>query len=123
MITNAPTLLVVQHVDREGPDLVGTLANERGMTTKILRPNRGDTLPDPSTCPNTIALVLGGPPQHQCDCVWAGAGIGEGIASVWSQDFGRHSPLVGEGANQVRSLAINVLHHQQGGGVRDQSSR
>ena len=56
------------------------------------------------------------PPQHQCDCVWAGAGIGEGIASVWSQDFDRHSPLVGDGANQVSSLAINVLDHQQGGG-------
>ena len=54
------TLLVIQHVDREGADLIGTIADERGMTIKILRPNRGDTLPDPSTCPNTIALVLGG---------------------------------------------------------------
>ena len=53
------TLLVIQHVDREGADLIGTIADERGMTIKILRPNRGDTLPDPSTCPNTIALVLG----------------------------------------------------------------
>lgn len=68
------TLLVIQHVDREGADLIGTIADERGMTIKILRPNRGDTLPDPSTCPNTIALVLGGPmgvnDRHRSNLTW-----------------------------------------------------
>ena len=57
----SPTLLVVQHVDREGPDLIETLALERGMSIRVLRPDQGDELPAPMDCPNTIALVLGGP--------------------------------------------------------------
>ena len=55
------TLLVIQHVDHEGPELVGELARERGMALLTLRPDRGDCLPNPSECPNSIALVLGGP--------------------------------------------------------------
>ena len=55
------TLLVIQHVDHEGPELVGQLAQERGMALQTLRPDRGDCLPNPSECPNSIALVLGGP--------------------------------------------------------------
>lgn len=55
------TLLVVQHVDREGPDLIGRLAVERGMTIQCVRPDRGDALPEPADIPNAIALVLGGP--------------------------------------------------------------
>ena len=53
------TLLVIQHVDHEGPELVGQLARERGMDLQTLRPDRGDCLPNPSECPNSIALVLG----------------------------------------------------------------
>ena len=68
------TLLVIQHVDREGPDLIGRLAEERGMTVHTLRPDRGDALPDPGACPNTIALVLGGPmgvsDRHRPDQAW-----------------------------------------------------
>ena len=55
------TLLVVQHVDREGPDLIGTLARDRGMAIQIVRPDQEDPLPNPMDCPNTVALVLGGP--------------------------------------------------------------
>lgn len=55
------TLLVVQHVDREGPDLIGTLARDRGMAIQTLRPDQGEPLPNPMDCPNTVALVLGGP--------------------------------------------------------------
>ena len=57
----SPTLLVIQHVDREGPDLIGTLAAERGWELRKLRPDQGDSLPDPGPCRDTIALVLGGP--------------------------------------------------------------
>ena len=52
---------MVQHVDHEDAALVGELARQRGLTLEILRPDRGDPLPDPRTCANSIALVLGGP--------------------------------------------------------------
>ena len=55
------TLLVIQHVDREGPDQIESLAQQRGMDIQTLRPDRGDSLPQPQDCPNTVALVLGGP--------------------------------------------------------------
>ena len=70
----SPTLLVVQHVDHEDAALVGELARQRGMTLQTLRPDRGDPLPDPSTCANSIALVLGGPmgvnERHQPNLGW-----------------------------------------------------
>ena len=69
-----PTLLVIQHVDREGPDLIGTLARERNWRICSLRPDQGDVLPDPSCCHNTIAIVLGGPmgvnERHQANRRW-----------------------------------------------------
>ena len=70
----SPTLLVVQHVDHEDAALVGELARQRGMTLQTLRPDRGDPLPDPNTCTNCIALVLGGPmgvnERHQPNLSW-----------------------------------------------------
>ena len=57
----SPKLLVVQHVDHEDAALVGELARQRGLTLEILRPDRGDPLPDTKACANSIALVLGGP--------------------------------------------------------------
>ena len=55
------TLLVVQHIDHEGPDQLGRLAEQRGLRLRVIRPDRGEPLPSPDQCPNTIALVLGGP--------------------------------------------------------------
>jgi GMP synthase-like glutamine amidotransferase len=55
------TLLVLQHIDREGPGLIAVLGEERGMNIKIVRVDQGEKLPDPNECNNTIALVLGGP--------------------------------------------------------------
>jgi len=55
------TLLVIQHVDHEGPDQLGRLAEQRGLRLRVIRPNRGDVLPSPDQCANSIALVLGGP--------------------------------------------------------------
>ena len=52
---------MLQHVEREGPDLITDLAQQRGMTIQILRVDQGAHLPDPNRCDNTIALVLGGP--------------------------------------------------------------
>ncbi len=52
---------MVQHVDHEDAALVGHLARKRGMSLQTLRPDRGDALPDPRACTNSIALVLGGP--------------------------------------------------------------
>ncbi|EAU75260.1 type 1 glutamine amidotransferase [Synechococcus sp. RS9916] len=48
-------------MDHEDAALVGELARQRGMSLQTLRPDRGDTLPDPRACANSIALVLGGP--------------------------------------------------------------
>ena len=70
----SPTLLVIQHVDREGPDLIGNLATERGWELRMLRPDRGDVMPDPLSCRNTAAVVLGGPmgvnERWQADMAW-----------------------------------------------------
>ena len=52
---------MVQHVDHEDAALVGELARQRDLTLEILRPERGDPLPDPKASKNSIALVLGGP--------------------------------------------------------------
>ncbi|MEJ6584630.1 MAG: hypothetical protein QNL52_02030 [Synechococcus sp. ChBW.bin.23] len=49
MITNAPTLLVVQHIDREGPDLVAAIAREQGMSIHTIRPDQGEPLPNPTS--------------------------------------------------------------------------
>ena len=44
------------------------------MALQTLRPDRGDCLPNPSECPNSIVLVLGGPmgvnERHQPDLHW-----------------------------------------------------
>ena len=55
------TLLVVQHVDREGPDLIAEIAMEQGMAIQTIRPDQGEPLPNPTSTQNTIALLLGGP--------------------------------------------------------------
>lgn len=69
-----PELLVIQHVDREGPGVIAALAQERGMRMRVLRPDQGDPLPDPRSCTQAIALVLGGPmgvnERHQSGMAW-----------------------------------------------------
>ena len=55
------TLLVLQHIDREGPGLIAVLGKEKGMNIQIIRVDQGEQLPNPSECNNTIAVVLGGP--------------------------------------------------------------
>ena len=55
------SLLVIQHIDHEGPDLIGELAMQRGMSIRTIRPDLGELLPDPASTPGTIAVVLGGP--------------------------------------------------------------
>ena len=55
------TLVVLQHVDREGPGVIAELAQERGLGLEIVRPDQGDPLPDPARGEHCMALVLGGP--------------------------------------------------------------
>lgn len=55
------TLLVIQHINHEEPDLIRRLAIERGMQVQTIRTDQGEQLPDPRECPDTIALVMGGP--------------------------------------------------------------
>ena len=68
------TLLVVQHVDHEGPDQLGLLAQQRGLQLRVIRPDRGEALPPVQDCPHSIALVLGGPmgvnERHREDLAW-----------------------------------------------------
>jgi len=57
----ADRLLVLQHLDCEGPDLIADLALERGLAVEVFRTDRGDPLPDHTETHGRIALVLGGP--------------------------------------------------------------
>lgn len=65
---------MVQHIEREGPDLVAEIARQQGMTIHTIRPDRGEALPDPISTTNTIALLLGGPmsveDRHQEAMAW-----------------------------------------------------
>lgn len=65
---------MVQHIDREGPDLVAEIALEQGMTIHTIRPDQGEPLPDPMSTQNTIAVLLGGPmsvgERHQDELAW-----------------------------------------------------
>ena len=65
---------MVQHIDREGPDLVAEIALEQGMSIHTIRPDQGEPLPDPISTKNTIALLLGGPmsvgDRHQESLAW-----------------------------------------------------
>ena len=125
------TLLVIQHVDHEGPELVGQLARERGMALQTLRPDRGDRLPHPSECPNSIALVLGGPmgvnEQHHPDLHWLQAelnwltawhqqrrpvlGICLGAQLLAVAAGGSVEPLqVGAPPQQLKELGLGAIH-------------
>jgi len=42
---NVSQLLVVQHLEREGPGLLSDLARQRGLSVRILRPYAGEPLP------------------------------------------------------------------------------
>jgi GMP synthase-like glutamine amidotransferase len=53
-------LLVVQHVEREGPGLLAQVATERNLAVRILRPFAGDPLPD-ALRSDQILAVMGGP--------------------------------------------------------------
>ena len=53
------SLLVLQHLEIEGPGLFQEVANEREMDTKIFRLDLGD--PFPQTNKGDILLIMGGP--------------------------------------------------------------
>ncbi len=54
------TLLVLQHIEMEGPARIGDLAAELGLRVEIRQLHRGD--PVPATLPgDTILCVMGGP--------------------------------------------------------------
>jgi GMP synthase-like glutamine amidotransferase len=53
-------LVVIQHVEREGPGLLAEAAAARGWPLRLVRAWAGDPLPDPERA-GTILVVLGGP--------------------------------------------------------------
>ena len=54
-----PRLVVIQHLDREGPGLFAKVAEERGMRLILVRIDKGDLLPE--LIQGDLLLVLGGP--------------------------------------------------------------
>ncbi len=59
-VTNFMTrLLVIQHLEREGPGMFLGLAQERGLEVKVIRVDLGESLPTPEK--GDGLLVLGGP--------------------------------------------------------------
>ena len=56
-----PELLVIQHVDREGPDRIADWACDKGITIQRIRPDRGEALPAVETQKPAVAVMMGGP--------------------------------------------------------------
>tara|TARA_Y100001968_G_scaffold327908_1_gene373937 strand:- start:514 stop:1242 length:729 start_codon:yes stop_codon:yes gene_type:complete len=52
-------MVVIQHLNREGPGLFEDIAKERNMKVKIIRPDLGDPFPIPSE--KDLVLIMGGP--------------------------------------------------------------
>ncbi len=60
-LSSQPTeLLVVQHVEREGPGLLAEVAAAAGLKLRRLRPFAGDSLPR-RIAPHQLLAVMGGP--------------------------------------------------------------
>ena len=56
-----PELLVVQHVDREGPDRIADWACSKGLTVQRIRPDQGEALPAVEAQKPAVAVLMGGP--------------------------------------------------------------
>jgi GMP synthase (glutamine-hydrolysing) len=54
-----PSWSVIQHVTHEGPGLVGAALRAAGFTFEVVRPDRGEDLPDAGSLAGLV--VLGGP--------------------------------------------------------------
>ena len=52
-------LIVLQHLEIEGPGLFYQIAKERGMNIEIIRLDQGDGLP--KTIKDDLLLIMGGP--------------------------------------------------------------
>ena len=52
-------LIVIQHIEREGPGLFSKLAIEKGMSISIHRIDQGEEVPNPEK--GDLLLILGGP--------------------------------------------------------------
>jgi GMP synthase (glutamine-hydrolysing) len=55
----ARSWVVLQHVDHEGPGLIGDVLVAAGSALDVVRPDRGQSLPDPGSLAGLI--VMGGP--------------------------------------------------------------
>jgi GMP synthase-like glutamine amidotransferase len=55
-----PEVVVIQHIEREGPGLLATAAADRGWPLRLCRAWAGDPLPA-ADLPDAIVVVLGGP--------------------------------------------------------------
>lgn len=60
-MASPPTeLVVIQHIEREGPGLLAEAAAARGWPLRLVRAWAGDPLPDPERA-ESVLVVLGGP--------------------------------------------------------------
>jgi GMP synthase (glutamine-hydrolysing) len=52
--------LILQHLDREGPDLIAEVCAARGLDLELRRLDLGDEVP-PELAPDNLLIVMGGP--------------------------------------------------------------
>lgn len=103
------TLLVVQHLEREGPGLLARAARQRGLNVRLLRPFAGDALPA-ALRSDQILAVMGGP---------------MGVADIGDPAFPWLEPLVALIRSALAAeqpvlgfcLGAQLLAHAGGGGA------
>jgi GMP synthase-like glutamine amidotransferase len=88
---------ILQHVDHEGPGLIAAALAEAGWDAEVIRPDRGQPLPDAGSVAGLV--VLGGP-----------MGVNDTDAHPWLEDERR---LVGEVARSDRPVLGVCLGAQQ----------
>jgi len=102
-------LLVVQHVEREGPGLLAQVATERDLAVRILRPFAGDALPD-ALRPDQILAVMGGP-MGVADLGDSAFPWLEPLVTLLRRALADERPVLGF------CLGAQLLAHAAGGGV------
>ncbi len=101
-------LLVLQHIEREGPQLFEEVAQSYGMEVNIIRLDNGDPLPIPDS--QDLILIMGGPmgikEVNNPNYVWLKSEV-EFIKNALKSEF----KIIGV------CLGAQLLAHSAGGGV------
>jgi GMP synthase (glutamine-hydrolysing) len=92
-----PPWVVLQHVDHEGPGLIGDALAEAGWGVRVVRPDRGEALPGAGSFAGLV--VMGGP-----------MGVHDSGAHPWLED---ERTLIGGAARAGRPVLAVCLGAQQ----------